>query len=1173
MALDRLTKITGPGIKTDTNWVGNNANFSGVTTTASSFNVGVTTIHSTLIESHNIKSTGIITATGGSFSGNVTATGGSFSGNVTAVDGTFTGNVSIAGTLTYEDVTNIDSVGIITAPAVDIDDFLDVGSNIKLGNAGVITATSFVGSGAALTGIDATAIKDSGGNVKIQAQASGAIHSGVSTFQDLTVEKSGNLNVNIKSTSGWGALEVGGSLAGYIDIKKPFSDDYDIRLMADGNNNYISSNARPLKLSAQGAYGIELGAYGAPSLQYNNDTKLVTTGIGISIPKDLDVDGHTNLDNVSIAGVTTIANDTEFKIGSNANNKLPFKIKQDTGAGNVNYIDSRFTYFRSHAIRMYDQDNTSHQVAYFWNNQIGLYASNVETLRVAGSGVNILNGDLTVGRDIDVDGHTNLDNVNIAGVTTTTGNVNVGGYVVSQGTSGRGGIFGQIEVGYDNTYLTIQPTSGHNDLHLNFDNGSTVQIGHSNGSTLTVNGNIKPKTDSASDLGLTGTRFRAAYVDTYYGDGSNLTGITGTTINNNANNRLITGSGTANTLEGESTITYDNPTLEINTDTSPYGTLTLNGTTGGLVQFEDNEVTKWAIFGDHALNFYNNANSLSRLYINSSGQMGLGVEPNTNWPTNNDFKALQIGTGACVFGRGSGDEDRGGIAVNWYSDGSNNKYLGNGNAARIYLADGNIYFSTAGANSSGANAAMTLNDRMILSSSGRLGLAGFQHNYTMNSSSTDLVLGDGGGGRGITFWTAGAADNQTISFQCNENLSRAEGEISYGPTATSTATDRNAMMFRTNSAERLRITSTGRFGFNRSAPHYAMHLSPASGETRIDLHMTNDTTGHNAGDGVQFGYQNVAGAYIWNFENTPIYMATNNVKKFEIHATGSTQIYKGDLLLGPDSVSQMEATIRAWGCSLWFTTIDPNYFHDSGGEYRQFYNKGSFRGDNYLTAYNCPIQTGVGPQNRNFWRGANGDTRAEGSLDINVGYRGAWFFIGQTSCASIPYQGSGRYLFDRGSARCSVSFDSFGNSIESGELSFHCGNSPGYNSGNCTIGGRLGSSNSDSTLRMYCVGVNMENYNAPNSKRAGNHLGVSVINEDGTDYGSSRLSENLINNGATGGTASGSGEFNWGNRHSNDRGGTTTFRHSQLLYFDDVQLNSAQWDYLEHYFKVMYGNG
>ena len=35
--------------------------------------------------------------------------------NIVGVAATFTGNVSIAGTLTYEDVTNIDSVGIVTA--------------------------------------------------------------------------------------------------------------------------------------------------------------------------------------------------------------------------------------------------------------------------------------------------------------------------------------------------------------------------------------------------------------------------------------------------------------------------------------------------------------------------------------------------------------------------------------------------------------------------------------------------------------------------------------------------------------------------------------------------------------------------------------------------------------------------------------------------------------------------------------------------------------------------------------------------------------------------------------------------------------------------------------------------------------------------------------------------
>ncbi len=49
--------------------------------------------------------------------------------------------------------------GVVTARAINVDDFLDVGSNIKLGNAGVITATtfsgSFTGSGANLTSLPA----------------------------------------------------------------------------------------------------------------------------------------------------------------------------------------------------------------------------------------------------------------------------------------------------------------------------------------------------------------------------------------------------------------------------------------------------------------------------------------------------------------------------------------------------------------------------------------------------------------------------------------------------------------------------------------------------------------------------------------------------------------------------------------------------------------------------------------------------------------------------------------------------------------------------------------------------------------------------------------------------------------------------------------------------------
>ena len=47
---------------------------------------------------------------------------------------------------------------------------------------GIVTANSFKGDGSSLTGIDATSLKDSAGNVKIQAQASGAVFTGIHTF-------------------------------------------------------------------------------------------------------------------------------------------------------------------------------------------------------------------------------------------------------------------------------------------------------------------------------------------------------------------------------------------------------------------------------------------------------------------------------------------------------------------------------------------------------------------------------------------------------------------------------------------------------------------------------------------------------------------------------------------------------------------------------------------------------------------------------------------------------------------------------------------------------------------------------------------------------------------------------------------------------------------------------
>ena len=96
-------------------------------------------------------------------------------------------NLNLTGVLTYEDVTNVDSIGVITARKGIV-------------SSGVVTATAFHGDGSNLTGIDATALKDSGGNVKVQAQSSGAVHTGISTFDTINVGSGVTIESNGRAT-------------------------------------------------------------------------------------------------------------------------------------------------------------------------------------------------------------------------------------------------------------------------------------------------------------------------------------------------------------------------------------------------------------------------------------------------------------------------------------------------------------------------------------------------------------------------------------------------------------------------------------------------------------------------------------------------------------------------------------------------------------------------------------------------------------------------------------------------------------------------------------------------------------------------------------------------------------------------------------------------------------
>ena len=84
-----------------------------------------------------------MTVAGVSTFGAITAT--SF-GAVSGTTGTFSGNVSVGGVLTYEDVTNVDSVGVVTARSgIDCNGDIDVDGHTNLDNVNIVGVTTFSG--------------------------------------------------------------------------------------------------------------------------------------------------------------------------------------------------------------------------------------------------------------------------------------------------------------------------------------------------------------------------------------------------------------------------------------------------------------------------------------------------------------------------------------------------------------------------------------------------------------------------------------------------------------------------------------------------------------------------------------------------------------------------------------------------------------------------------------------------------------------------------------------------------------------------------------------------------------------------------------------------------------------------------------------------------------------
>ena len=398
-------------------------------------------------DTHNINSTGIVTAIGLDVNGN----------------GDISGNLNVGGILTYEDVTSIDSVGIITARdgihvgagvsavgvgtfgSLDISGDIDVDGHTNLDNISVSGISTFSGIVDALNTPASIRVAQD-----IQHKGNANTKISFPTNDEISFDTSGHDRIYIKSNGKIGINTSNPSKLVTIKADAPFlrleaADTSDKRLDLQVSTSGIATIS-----AEQSSQQLSFRTTGGEALR-------IASNGNVSVFQDLDVDGHTNLDNVSVAGVTTFTDDVYFD-GATADRDIIFDRSANT------------LQVKPNAILKIGQ---------------GSYATNIYT-----NGVNTI-----------------LDHNQNSGLFIKTNSFLIYGTGTSSGNTYDGTIFrayqGKVELGYE------VPNGGTTTL----DNLVTTPKGVTVGTGVTIERN-----GQATFTGI-------VTASAYYGDGSNLTGI------------------------------------------------------------------------------------------------------------------------------------------------------------------------------------------------------------------------------------------------------------------------------------------------------------------------------------------------------------------------------------------------------------------------------------------------------------------------------------------------------------------------------------------------------------------------------------------------------------------------------------------------------------------------
>jgi hypothetical protein len=273
-------------------------------------------------ETDTLNVSGVATAAG--FVGPLTgdATGLSGSPSITVTNITASGNVSIAGTLTYEDVTNIDAIGLITARSgVQVDSGgIDV--------TGVSTFSSDVNIGTAATTVDLPALRLKGNSAE----------------QNFIT----NPSISIGGTAAgkwYDTFLVDGPNLQYV---RHWANGFHINFSVPDDRTFVVSNTDGASSVSpagvvDGHIAFKINPQTSTELRYNKVKKFETTGVGVT------VFGTTESQELSVSGVSTfqgnvnLGDDDRLRLGDGNDLQIfhnaSHSFIQQTGVGNL-YISN-----------------------------------------------------------------------------------------------------------------------------------------------------------------------------------------------------------------------------------------------------------------------------------------------------------------------------------------------------------------------------------------------------------------------------------------------------------------------------------------------------------------------------------------------------------------------------------------------------------------------------------------------------------------------------------------------------------------------------------------------------------------------------------------------------------------------------------------------------------------